>query len=157
MLYNRINDGSPERVFIVVYNSWATASLTNGQCVRWDYTTDCDGVGVTRCTDTASGGLGAAGVVAETIASGAYGLLQIYGYHSAVRVRTMTTTGHNFNESILAVAKGSPLAYDITADVFCAEGISFAETAQCLHPFAFAMAAQASFTTKAIAAFIKAM
>lgn len=157
MLYNRINDGSPERVFVVVYNSWATASLTNGQCVRWDYTTDCDGVGVTRATDTASGGLGAAGVVAETIASGAYGLLQIYGYHSAVRVRTMTSTGHNFHESLLAVAKGSPLAYDITADVFCAEGVGIAETAQVLHPFAFALAAQASFTTKTIAAFIKAM
>jgi len=159
MLFSRINDSSPERVFIVVYNSWATASLTNGQCVRWDYTTDCDGVGVTRSTSAASCGLAAAGVVAETIASGAYGLLQVYGYHSAVRVRTMTTSGHAFNENLQAIAKGVPLAYDITADVFCAEGIGagVATSSFLLFPFAFALAAQASWTTKAIAAFIKAM
>jgi len=159
MLFNRINDGSPERVFIVVYNSWATASLTNGQCVRWDYTDDVDGVGVTRATSTVSGGFAAAGVVAETIASGAYGLLQIYGYHSAVRVRTMTASGHAFHENREPVAAGIPLAYDITADVFCAEGIGpgAAATSFTLWPFAFALAASTLVTTVAMAAFIKAM
>jgi len=55
------------------------------------------------------------------------------------------------------VAAGSPLAYDITADVWCAEGVGIAETCQVLHPFAFAFEAQASFTTKTIKAFIKAL
>lgn len=157
MIFTRINRTSPERIFIIVYNSWATASLTNGQVVRWDYTTDGDGVGVTRCTATTSGGLGTAGVVAETIASGEYGLLQVYGYHSAVRVRTQTSTGHNFFEARAAVAVGIPLVYDYLADVFCAEGILATDVNHQLWPFGFALAAQASFTTKAIAAFIKAM
>jgi len=155
MMFQRINQSSPERVFVVVYNSYAAASLTNGQCVRWDYTTDVDGVGVERCT-AASTGFPAAGVVAETIASGAYGLLQIYGYHSAVRVRTMTSTGHAFHTALAAVAAGVALAYDITADVFCAEGIGDNAT-HSLYPFAFSLAAQASTTTKATACFIKAM
>ncbi len=157
MIFQRVNRSNPERVFIVVYNSWASASLTNGQVCRWDYTTDVDGVGVTRCTSTASGGLATAGVVAETIASGEYGLLQVYGYHSAVRVRTMTDSGHTFHESRAAIAVGTPLAYDITADVWCAEGVGAAETCQVLKPFAFALAAAAAYTTAAIAAFIKAL
>ena len=106
-------------------------------------------------------GLSAAGVVASTsIAAGDYGLVQCYGYHSAARVRTMTTTGHTYNESLLAVAKGTPLAYDITADVFCAEGVGGAASGKAypeLIPCAFALAAQASWTTKTIAVFIKAM
>jgi len=156
MILTRVNRTNPERIFIVAYNSYSAASLTNGQCVRWDYTTDVDGVGVERCT-AASDGFPAAGVVAETIAAGSYGLIQVYGYHSAVRVRSMTSTGHVYHESLLAVAAGTALAYDITADVFCAEGVGVAATAQVIKPFAFALAAQASFTTKAIAAFIKAM
>lgn len=156
MILTRVNRTNPERIFIVAYNSYSAASLTNGQCVRWDYTTDVDGVGVERCT-AASDGFPAAGVVAETIAAGAYGLIQVYGYHSAVRVRSMTATGHVYHESRLAVAAGTSLAYDITADVFCAEGIGVAETGQIVKPFAFALAAQINFTTSAIACFIKAM
>jgi hypothetical protein len=60
----------------------------------------------------------------------------------------------------LAIAKGTPLAYDITADVFCAEGVGGATSALAYQkpiPCAFALAAQDSFTTKAIAVFIKAM
>ena len=160
MLFQRINRISPERIFIVVYNSYGSA-MTNGQCVRWDYTTDKDGVGVERSTGTASRGFAAAGVIAETIAASAYGLMQIYGYHSAVRMRTMTTTSHNFYESYQAIAVGTPLAYDITADVFCAEGINgnvtAGSTVHVLFPFAFALAATAGTTTIAQAAFIKAL
>lgn len=156
MILTRVNRTNPERIFIVAYNSYSAASLTNGQVVRWDYTTDVDGVGVERCT-AAGDGFAAAGVVAETIAAGAYGLIQVYGYHSAVRCRTMTSTGHAYHESRAAVAAGVSLAYDITADVFCAEGVGGAATAQVLKPFAFALAANAEVTTAAIAAFIKAM
>jgi hypothetical protein len=158
MLFQRINRSDPEKIFIIVKNSYSTASLTNGQFVRWDHDTDCDGVGVTVGTEDQ--GYSAAGVVCETIAADAYGLIQTYGYHNAARVRTMTTTGHTFNESLLAVAKGTPLAYDITADVFCAEGVGGAASAQAYAapiPCAFALAAQALWTTAAIAVFIKAM
>lgn len=158
MEFQRINRSDPEKIFIVVKNSYSTASLTNGQVVIWDWTTDCDGVGVTLATATenVSAGQDVAGVAVETIASGAYGLLQVYGYHSAVRVRTMTTTGHIYNESLAAVAKGTPLVGGISA-VFCLEGITPAETAQVLHPCGFALAPQASFTTKAIAVFLKCL
>ncbi|KKL53768.1 hypothetical protein LCGC14_2272120 [marine sediment metagenome] len=78
MLYLRVNRSLPEKVFIVVLNSWSTASLTNGQPVMWDYPTDADGVGVTRPTARAtSGGAAIAGVAAETIVSGDFGLIQI--------------------------------------------------------------------------------
>lgn len=156
MVFTRINRDNGERGFIVVYNSYASAALTVGQCVRWDYTTDCDGISVERCA-AASDGFPVAGVVVGTIAVGGYGIIQVYGPHTSVRVRTMTASGHAYHESRAAVAKGVSLCYDITAEVFCAEGVGGAETAQVLKPFAFALAANASFTTKAIACFIKAM
>ena len=34
MLFQRINRSNPEKVFIVVYNSYSTAALTNGQGVN---------------------------------------------------------------------------------------------------------------------------
>jgi hypothetical protein len=155
MLFQRISRTNPEKIFIVAKNSYGTASLTNGQWVRWDHDTDCDGVGVTIGSEDV--GTSVAGVAAETIASGDYGLIQVYGYHSAARVRTMTTTSHTYNEALLAVAKGTPLAFDITADVFCAEGINKATSFFHLGTCGFALAAQASWTTKAIAVFIKAL
>ena len=158
MLFQRVNRTNPEKVFIVAKNSYSTASLTNGQAVIWDWTTDVDGVGVTLATATenVSCGIDVAGIAAETIAAGNYGLLQVYGYHSAVRVRTMTTSSHVYNESLAAIAKGTPLVGGITT-VFALEGITPAETAQVLHPCGFALAAQASFTTKAIAVFLKCL
>lgn len=158
MLFQRINRSDPEKVFIVAKNSYSTASLTNGMPVIWDWTTDCDGVGVTLATATenVSAGQDVAGVAAETITAGSYGLLQVYGYHSAVRVRTLTATGHVYHESRGAVAKGTPLVGGITA-AFCLEGITPAETAQVLRTCGFALAAQASFTTKAIAVFLKCL
>ena len=158
MLFQRVNRTNPEKVFIVAKNSYGTASLTNGQCVIWDWTTDVDGVGVTLATATenVSAGQDVAGIATETIAAGDYGLLQVYGYHSAVRVRTLTDSGHVYHESRGAVAKGTPLVGGITT-VFALEGITPAETAQVLTPCGFALAAQASFTTKAIAVFLKCL
>lgn len=155
MLFQRINRSDPEKVFIVVYNSYSTASLTNGQPAMFDYTTDCDGVGVTKPTSVNSH-LGApvmAGIAAETIVAGAYGLVQVYGYHSSVRVRTATTTGTT-PLKVNAIAKGSPL-HPAYAAAFCLESWSSASTSFLVRPIGFALAAQASYTTKAIAAFIK--
>lgn len=158
MLFQRISRTNPEKMFIVVKNSYSTASLTNGQPVIWDWTTDCDGVGVTLATATenVSAGQDVAGVAAETIAAGDYGLVQVYGYHSAGLVRTMTSTGHVYHESRGAVAKGTPLVGGITA-AFTLEGITPAVTAQNLKPCGFALAAQASYTIKAIAVFLKCL
>lgn len=159
MLFKRINRTSPEKVFITVKNSYSTASLTNGQAVMWDYATDADGVGVTLPTASNEAGGGHAGVAfagiaADTIAAGAYGLIQVYGYHSAVRVRTVTGGAP-------AIAAGTALS--LQNAVFALESfplsVSATSTAtqHVFQPAGFALAAQASFTTKAIAVFIKAL
>jgi hypothetical protein len=158
MLFQRINRTDPEKIFIVAKNSYSTASLTNGQAVIWDFTTDADGVGVTCPTDGTGRaghyGTAFAGIAAETIAHGSYGLLQVYGYHSAVRVRSWT--GGN-----PAIAAGTALS--CVAAVFALSSYPAAAAATStitLHNaqwVGFALAAQASWTTKAIAAFIKAL
>ena len=158
MLFQRVNRSNPEKIFIVAKNSYSTASLTNGQAVMWDYATDADGVGVTKPTDGTGRaghyGTAFAGIAAETIAAGDYGLLQVYGYHSAVRVRTQTGTNP-------AIAAGTGLASVL--DVFCLQSYPAAAAATStltLHNAqwcGFALAAQASFTTKAVAVFIKAL
>jgi hypothetical protein len=86
MLFQRISQTDPEKVFVIVKNSYDTASLTNGQVAEWDYTTDADGVSVTKPSSTDTHGFGICGVVAETIALDAYGLVQVYGYHGAALV-----------------------------------------------------------------------
>lgn len=159
MLFQRINRSDPEKAFIVAYNSYATASLTNGQAAIWDYATDADGVGVTKPTDGTGRaghyGTAFAGIAAETIASGSYGLLQVYGYHSAVRIRTHTGgnpaiaagTGLTCVDAVFALASFPPNDGGATSTIT----ISNASWV------GFALAAQASWTTKAVAVFIKAL
>jgi hypothetical protein len=151
MIFQRINRSDPEKIFIIAYNSYSTASLSNGQAVIWDFATDADGVGVTRPTARATNaGAAVAGVAAETIAAGSYGLLQVYGYHSAVRVRNMTGGSP-------AVAAGSPLAINSAGSVFCLENWDTGSTNLQVITCGFALAAQASWTTKTIAAFLKCL
>ncbi len=158
MLFARINRANPEKVFVVAMNSYSTASLTNGQAVIYDYATDADGVGVTKPTDGTgrAGHYGSAfaGIAAETIAAGAYGLLQVYGYHSATRVRSWT--GGN-----PAIAAGTGLT--CVSAIFALESYAAAAAATStltLHNadwVGFALAAQILFSTTAIAVFIKAL
>lgn len=152
MVFQRINRTDPEKVFVVVFNSYSTAAITVGQVVQWDHQTDIDGVGVTRPTARATAaGFAVAGAVASaSIAAGAYGLVQVYGYHASLRVRTVTG-------GTPAVAKGRPLAVNVAGSVFCAETFATASTAILVYPFAFALGATAGFTTAATPAFIKAM
>lgn len=159
MLLQRILRDQPERIFIIVKNTYSTASLSNGQAVIWDYATDADGLGVTLPTATNNvkalhNGMAFAGIVAETIAAGSYGMIQVYGYHSAVRVRSWTG-------GVPAIAAGTALV--CVSAVFALESyINYASATSTLTQLnvrhcAFALAAQASWTTKAIACFIKAL
>lgn len=100
----RNTKADPEQYFIVVKNSYTTASLIAGQAVSYDYTVAKDGVSVTK-PGVICGGASFAGIVAETIATGAYGLIQVFGYNSAVRVRA--TTG-----AAKAIVAGLPLTLD---------------------------------------------
>lgn len=95
-------------------------------------------------------GVAVAGVAAETIEAGQYGLIQVYGYHSAVRVRSVTGGSP-------AIAAGRPLVLNVAGSVFCLESVATASTAVLTFPCGFALAAQASWTTKAIAAFLKCL
>lgn len=159
MLFMRTNRSNPEKIFIVAYNDYSTASLTDGQAVIWDYAGSANGVGVTKPTaaNKAGGnhyGTAFAGIAAETIASGSYGLIQVYGYHSAVRVRSVTGGKP-------AGAAGVALA--LQNAVFCLETVlgeipaTSTVTQTCWDFAGFLLAAQASYTTKAVAAFIKAL
>ena len=159
MELQRLNRSDPEKIFMVFKNSYASASLTNGQATIIDYATDADGVGITKPTATFAvkalhNGAAFAGIVAETIAAGSYGLVQVYGYHSAVRVRSWTG-------GVPVIAAGTALACVNTA--FCLESyinypLATSSLTQVNVRFAgFALAAQASWTTKAIACFIKAL
>lgn len=151
MIFQRINRSDPEKIFIIAKNSYSTAALSNGQAVIFDFATDADGVGVTRPTARATnGGVAIAGVAAEAIAAGSYGLLQVYGYHSAVRVRS-------FTGGTPAIAAGRPLALNVAGSVFCLESFQTGSTHIQVQPCGFALAAQASWTTKAIAAFLKCL
>lgn len=145
MQFARLIRTDPEIINIVVKNTYSTASLTNGQVVQWDGAA-ADGVSVTK--PAAGDGISCAGVVAQTIAYGAYGLLRIYGYHSAVRVRTITGG---------SPAGAAQKAICMSQALFCGETISTASTAVLRFPFGFLLAAQASWTSKAVAAFIKCM
>lgn len=81
MHFQYITRGTPEKVFINVLNSYSTAAITVGQVVVFDYTTDADGVSVTQPTTALLPHV--AGVVAsDSIAAGAYGLVQAYGHNS---------------------------------------------------------------------------
>lgn len=151
MLWQRINRNNPEKIFAVVYNSYSTASMTNGQGVIWDFATDADGISVTRPTARATNaGFAAAGVIAETIAAGAYGLMQVYGIHTAVRMRTVTGGSP-------AIVAGRPLAINVAGSLFCLESVSTASKQIVSYPMAFALGATSGFTTAARAAFIKSL
>ena len=110
MLFKRTSRSDPERVFIVCKNGYSTASLTNGQVVGWDMG-DADGISVSKCSTAFKRMASCAGIVAETIPAGEYGLLQVYGYHGAVRVDSSTTVD---------IYTGAPLFMSV--DAFCLEG-----------------------------------
>jgi hypothetical protein len=152
MLFQRINRSDPEKVFIVVYNSYGTAALANGYAVQWDFTTDVNGVGVTIPTAiTTNQGFAAAGIAAEAIAAGAYGLIQVYGYHGSVHFRA----GTGLNDGAL----GQPIAMNAAGSVWCLETyLSDTTTAKTVvFPCAFLMSAYSSWTSSTVKAFIKCL
>jgi hypothetical protein len=146
----RVNRTDPEKVFLVVKNTYSTASLTAGQAVQWDYYTDKDGVGVTRPRARAtSGGAAVAGVVAETITHNNYGLIQVYGYCASARVRNET--------SGVAMSAGAPLAINAAGSVFCLENFDTGSTNILVHCCGFAIGYTTAWTTAAVAVFLKCL
>ena len=102
MLIQRINRSDPEKVFVVVKNSY-TSAITVGMAVVWDSVTDQDGVGVERPA-TASLNNFAGVVETASIAAGDYGLIQVYGFNS--NASGDGTTGAGAGDGLL-IANGS--------------------------------------------------
>lgn len=149
MLFQRIKRSDPEKVFIIVKNSWSTASLANGYVVQWDFTTDVDGVGVTQPQGMATNfGSAVAGVAVETIAHEDYGLVQVYGYHGAVHARACTSAD--------AIALGSDLRPALASGTWCCEGHDPDGTLN-YQVMGFALSIWSSWTSTTIKAFIKAL
>lgn len=92
MQFQRVNRSDPEKVFIVARNSSSTSAMTVGQVHSWDYTTDADGVGMTFPT-TALLKLPAGIIETASIASGDYGLVQVYGHNANALVDGTTGIG----------------------------------------------------------------
>jgi hypothetical protein len=101
MLFHRINRTNPEKVYVICKNSYSTADLSAGQVVSWDYVTDKDGISVTKPSGILLNA--PAGVAIAAIASGDYGLLQVWGHNAAVRM----SGGSGYGTS--KVTAGSPL------------------------------------------------
>ena len=149
MLFQRIKRSDPEKIFIVVKNSWTSASIANGYVVQWDFNVDIDGVGVTRPTGMATNlGNACAGVAVETIAAGDYGLVQVYGYHSAVHARACTTASN--------IQLGSGLKPSLAGGVWSCESEAPSGTLN-YHCMGFAMYIWSSWTSTTVIAFIKAL
>ena len=150
MLFRRISRSDPEKIFVVVMNSWSTASLTNGMCVQFDFLTDVDGVGVSKPSGMATNlGNACAGIVAETIAFEDYGLVQCYGYHASVIARVCTTADN--------IELGSGIRPALSAtNSFNVEGQDPDGTLN-YHCIGFALSIWSSWTTTRISAFIKAL
>ncbi len=83
MEYQRSNRSDPERFFMVVRNSYSTAAMSNGQWVGWDIVTDQDGYSITKISGAIRNSV--AGCVAQPIAIGDYGLIQVWGYKRDAR------------------------------------------------------------------------
>ena len=110
--------------------------------VIWDYATDADGVGVTL--PTAQCGIAAAGITVGTIAAGAYGLFQCYGYNSDAIVDGGTD-----------VTAGNGLTMNAAA--FELYKLSTASTAVLDQACGFALADMTAATAAATAIFVKCL
>lgn len=81
MQFQRINRTDPEKVFVICKSAYTTATLTKGQVVIWAYNATDDGLAVTIGA-TATLALTAGVIGPDSIANGAYGLIQVYGHNA---------------------------------------------------------------------------
>ncbi len=97
MLFKRISRSNAETVFIVAKNV-SGSTITAGYSCVFDTGGSVDGVRVTQASTTDLSAY--AGVADNDIANSAYGLVQVYGYRSAVFVK------RSDNSAVIAVGAG---------------------------------------------------
>jgi hypothetical protein len=87
MLFKRVSRSTAETVFIVARNV-SGSTITSGYSCVFDVGASVDGVRVTQASSTDLQAY--AGVADSDIANGDYGLIQVYGYRSSVRIYAST-------------------------------------------------------------------
>src|SRR3990172_6594115 len=86
MIIPSIKRTDPDKVFTVIRNDEATLSMTDGDLVIW-VTAASKNYGVDCLMSTGAAQVICAGIISgDNIAPDYYGLCQIYGYHSNVKV-----------------------------------------------------------------------
>jgi hypothetical protein len=85
MIFKQVSNTDPERVLLAVTNSYSTSALNDGDWVGWDIVTDKNGHAVTKATGAIRSVV--AGCATQYIASGAIGLIQVWGYKSNAKVK----------------------------------------------------------------------
>jgi hypothetical protein len=121
MIHKRVlKQTESDAVYVLVKNG-SSGALANGDVVIWDATDD-DGISVDTIATAESTLI--AGVICESIAVGAYGRMQVYGYHSAVKIDGGTTdvaanavigSGNVANYAYTATAVGAVLGVALEA------------------------------------------
>jgi hypothetical protein len=133
MLFKRVSRAQAETVFVVAKNV-SGSTLTAGYSAVFDVGASVDGV---RVTQASAADLGAfAGVADSSIADGAYGLLQVYGYRASAYIWSST---------------GSSAAGDILGPVAAKWGLTPAATSGTAKSFAFLCEAVAASSSSAYA------
>jgi len=92
MLFQRINRTDPEKVFLI---GKAAAAISKGCVVRWDASGTDDGLAINVMSATTAALV--VGLADAAIASGDYGLVQVYGMDDDAvcrRAGTVTNSSH---------------------------------------------------------------
>lgn len=87
MLFKRVSRAQAETIFMVVKNV-SGSTLTAGYSCVFDVGASVDGVRVTQASAADVNSF--AGVADSSIADGAYGLVQVYGYRASVYIYSST-------------------------------------------------------------------
>jgi len=100
MMFQRINAGTAERVFQIVFNV-AGGTVTANYPVCWDQSSTADGVRVTQPI-TANLSL-LVGIATADITNSSYGKVQCYGYRASAFVTADTSQAVNNGDILIPV------------------------------------------------------
>lgn len=98
MLFQRINRGDPEKIFLICRNDEASAAWIKGSGIAWQADGTRDGVDVVKLATAAKSSL-LVGIADSAIAAGEYGLVQCYGLRTDA-VINQSGTASNGNGAV---------------------------------------------------------
>ena len=124
MLIPHVVQTEADKVFVNIYNSQA-ASVTDGDIVCWN-TSSPDGVKTTQPT-TQTFSL-VVGVVDGTVAAGAYGLAQAYGYKAAAMITGVAANDTSAGDILVPVTGTDYLQWQSSGEV-AGDGLIYAAEA----------------------------